>query len=229
MKNLTILMLLLSVFTSISHAAIINVTVEGEFGDESNMFPGYGNNDPYPFEELYGGSFSGTFQFDNELLDSSNSYFNIFAMTAVSVDIKDNADNIINTISNQSPQNNILRAAVNGSSIQMIFGYSFGIPNALEDLRISFSGNFLTGANIGPSVSVINSSTIRTTNDTDSFIETDTDNSNYWGLKVVGGTISAASPETANPVPTPSSFWLSAFGILLIARRKLSTFTGPAK
>lgn len=164
----------------------------------------------YPYSNLYGGTFSGSFEFDRLSPVSSNSSFSSFDMTSVSIDIIDNLGTTINTITNQSPENNTLRAATDGSYINLVFGYSAGLIHDTEDLRLSFDSTLLTGTGFGPTASEINASTFNTSPNT-SFLETDGATAfTFWDLEVISASISA----TMVPVPSPSALWLIAIGLI---------------
>lgn len=175
-------------------------TVSGLFGDFDDMF-GNLNAVDYPFPELYGGSFSGSFDYDPLSTPVNvNTSFTEYAMTSVLVDIIDSGGTTINTITNLSPlENNVFRLNNDGSGFGMIFGYSAGLIGTTEDLRLSFdsSAAFVSG-----------------------FLETDgVDPFTFWDLAVISATTSVPAPA----VPVPAAVWLFGSGLLGLvglARRK---------
>ena len=186
------------------HAATINIS--GTLGGEQDLF---GNNSAanYPFPSLFGGSFSGTFDYDPDSGPvNSNSTFREYAMTSVSIDIIDNIGTVFNTITNQSPENNTIVAARDGSFIKLVFGYSAGIYQDTEDLRIVFNGSFSTTS--GPTVAELNASTFDTTPNR-SFLETDSAFFSSWDLEVT-----SASMSGIVVAPVPAAVWLFGSGLL---------------
>jgi hypothetical protein len=92
----------------------------------------------YPFPQIRGGSFDGTFVYDSMAsLDAPLSRGGRFPFVSVDINILDNQGAIANTITS-SPNN----FSVGNSFAGLNFGPSFGRINSIDDLRLDLSGSF---------------------------------------------------------------------------------------
>jgi len=90
-------------------------------------------NSTYPFPQMRGGSFDGTFGYDSMAsLDEGR-----FPYTFASITLRDNSGLALKTIT--TTPNNFY---VTSNRMQFTFGPSAGIPNSVEDLRFALMGTF---------------------------------------------------------------------------------------
>lgn len=153
------------------------VNVSGTFGEESDLIGNLPIED-FPFPELYGGSFDGSFSYDSDAIPVGG-----FAIDyqSVNVDIFDNTGALIHTIDSGPNQFKVFDNFAIAS-----MGESAG-PDAInmpENLRLWYDGAFVGG--ISPSASVMNDAT---PNAAQSFIEVDgIDSFTYWDLPLISFT-----------------------------------------
>lgn len=151
---------------------IVVVNVSGTFGAEEDLF---GNlpAETYPFPELFGGSFVGSFSYDADAIPDG---FTI-DYQSVNVNIFGNDGTLIHTIDNGPNQFKVF----DGFAIAAM-GESGG-PDAInmpEDLRLWFDGPFVSG--VSPTAENMASSTPNAGN---SFIEVDGEEAfTFWDLPV---------------------------------------------
>lgn len=219
-KRLLHTTIMLSVLLLGATAQAATIAISGTFGGSAELF-GNLSAGTYPFANMFGGSFQGTFSYDpNSTPVASNAFNTSYAMTSVSIDIIDNTSTIINTITNQLPENNVLRSQNDGSGFNLIFGYSALLPLTTEDLRLSFTGSFALTSG-GPTITEINAASFVPYPSGFSFLETDDANGDFWDLGVVSASISGGAPV----VPIPASIWLfgsGLIGLVGLARRRLN-------
>ncbi len=110
--------------------------VSGTFGP--TIDPNISNlpDSTYPFPQMRGGSFDGTFVYDS-MASLDNSFEGRFPYVSVNINLFDNTGALANMITT-SPSN----FYVTNNTLQLTFGPSFGVPNGIEDLRLFFDGNF---------------------------------------------------------------------------------------
>ena len=188
-------------------SVIAEVRISGIFGDTIDSVHSNLPDSTYPFPQLRGGSFDGTFLYHSMAsLDKSRTRF---PYEFVSIDIKDNTGLVVKNI-NTAPNGFVVLP----SFIQLSFGPSFGIPNSIEDLRVFLNGTF----SIGPTPPPVDEIIAGVLNF--GFLETDgNENFTYWDLPIIQVTLIHTGTYL---VPEPSTMLLLASGLLGILglRRK---------
>lgn len=162
----------LTTFTPAHAENIVVVNVSGTFGQESDLFGNLPVED-FPFPQLYGGSFEGSFSYDADAIPDGFS----IDYQSVNVEILANDGTLLHTI--DSGPNTF--KAFDGFAIAAM-GESFGgdAVESPEDLRLWYDGPFVSG--VTPSASVMATAT---PNPGNSFIEIDgTEDFTYWDLPV---------------------------------------------
>jgi hypothetical protein len=218
----TILLLLLAAFLGASNkvgatvipAHLYEIRVSGTFGGAVTGGP----LSSYPFPEIRGGSFEGTFIYDE--FASASQYR--FPYHSLSLNILDETGQIANTI--VTAPNGLF---VQNDFIQITFGRSYQVYDAIEDLRLTFSGSF---ANLHqtPSPVELTSATF-----SEGYLETDQIPNHSWTLGVTSATLTHTRtipylrfvPDGANTLVLLSL----ALGLLLGLRpRPAKSEAGPA-
>jgi len=117
-------------------ANLYEMKLTGNFG--SSIDPNISNlpDSTYPFAQMRGGSFEGTFVYDS-MARLDNSFEGRFPCVSVNITIRDNTGAIAKTCTT-SPNN----FYVTPTGLQLTFGPSVGIPNSIEDLRLFLTGSF---------------------------------------------------------------------------------------
>lgn len=193
-----------------AQAAPVTFNVAGTFG--STFLPFSLSSGSYPFPNLLGGSFSGSFTVDDAAPAAVNTTnFSRFAYTSVNIDIKDTSSSTIWNI--DSGPNQIF---VQNGQFQLRFGESGGgsgdsIGNP-EDLRLTFAESSILGGANFLDIAAMSAATF-----TSGFSEVDAAAGGSWDLVVASATLEGpASVEVAEP----GSLAMLGLGLVALALRR---------
>jgi len=202
----------LTSFGYVQAGPVITVTLSGTL--ESGVDPGLSNLDPltFPFPELLGGTFSGSFSYDSTDTDIGPGFTESYDFTNVNVSIFDNTAALFSTITDTADDE--LREIPGGKLIAFL-GDSAGPVLTAGDLRLVFLGGFDGTDDTAPSAAVMAAATLIPS---ESFLEIDNADFDFWDIRVKSFEFSVSTV----PEPGTLTLLLGGLGVLgLAVRRKL--------